>query len=335
MRPLLSLLAAVAIATALLYYALRGVDTDALRTTLAAGDYSSLGFFALALAVFYGLKALRWAMLLAPLGRYSWRDVAPAMMIGFAGNNVLPSHLGELVRTIVFSKRSGLAPSGVLISQVIERMLDVAAVLALYFVALPFMDKAPDALRVSAWVALLASVFSAGMVALLLVRPQWLFKLWAQCAAALPDELQHRGHAVLENGVLALHGLRSPRRVALLLANSIGQWSAMAFAIWISLLTFGTSIEPPLALITLAATVVATTLPSLPGYFGSIQAAFVFVLVPFGVAQESALAASVYFLVAQWIPVTLVGGVCFVLYGLGVSEVKRQIEAAQRVDAHP
>ena len=50
-------------------------------------------------------------------------------------------------------------------------------------------------------------------------------------------------------------------------------------------------------------------------YVGAIQAAFVFALVPFGIAKDDAVAASVYYLVAQWIPVTLTGMVFFICMG--------------------
>lgn len=330
MKHLVSLLVATVVACGLLWYSLRGVDMGTLKTTLASGDYSSFGFFALALVAYYWLKALRWASVLSPLGQFSWRDVAPAMMIGFAGNNVLPSHLGELIQTVVFSKRNALPASSVLVTQMVERLLDVGAVLLLFFVALLFLTDVPDGLRLSAEIALATTLLGVTAVALAIARPHWLFKLWGQCATILPPGVWQWGHGLLENIILALNGLRSPRRLAVLIANSIAQWAAMAFIIWIALLTFGVTIGPWLALITLAATVVAITLPSLPGNFGSVQAAYVFALVPFGVAQESALAASVYYLLAQWIPVTIVGGVCFVFYGLGMSEVKHQIDTAQR-----
>ena len=178
----------------------------------------------------------------------------------------------------------------------------------------------------------MATLLAVGGVVLALARPGWLFTLWTCCARPLPVRLSTFGHAILENVILALQGVRSPLRVSVLLANSVAQWSAMAFMIWVSLLAFGVSIDPPLALITLAVTVVVIMLPSLPGHFGSIQAAFVIALLPFGVSRESALAASLYYLIAQWIPVTLVGGACFAHYGLRISELRRRMEDAQRTN---
>ena len=106
----------------------------------------------------------------------------------------------------------------------------------------------------------------------------------------------------------ALSSVRSPARLALLLVNSLVQWSLSGVCVWMSMAAVGVTIGPAITLIVLAATVVAVTLPNAPGYVGAIQAAFVFALQPFGVSSESAFAGSVFFLAANWIPVTSVGG---------------------------
>jgi len=75
-----------------------------------------------------------------------------------------------------------------------------------------------------------------------------------------------------------------------------------------SMMAIGVTIGPAVTVIVLTATVVAVTLPNAPGYIGALQAAFVFALLPFGISTESAFAGSVFFLVGNWTPVTIVGG---------------------------
>jgi hypothetical protein len=112
----------------------------------------------------------------------------------------------------------------------------------------------------------------------------------------------------LSDVLRALSSVGSPARLALLVANSLLQWSLMGVCAWMSMAAVGITVGPAITIIVLTATVVAVTLPNAPGYVGALQAAFVFALQPFGVSSESAFAASVFYLVGNWIPVTAVGG---------------------------
>jgi uncharacterized membrane protein YbhN (UPF0104 family) len=79
----------------------------------------------------------------------------------------------------------------------------------------------------------------------------------------------------------------------------------------------------------MAVLALAAAVPNAPGYVGAMQAAYVFTLRPFGISEELAFAASVLFLVCQWLPVTLAGAWYFIAGGLHVDEVRREIEAAE------
>ena len=105
MKSWLTTILVVAVTALLLGYALWNVDLAALGEVLASADYRYVVPFLLTLTLFFWLKAWRWAMILEPLDRYTVRQVTPALMIGFAANNVLPAHLGEFVRSFWFARR--------------------------------------------------------------------------------------------------------------------------------------------------------------------------------------------------------------------------------------
>ncbi|MDX1432161.1 MAG: lysylphosphatidylglycerol synthase transmembrane domain-containing protein [Gammaproteobacteria bacterium] len=313
----------------LLTYALWDVDLAALGELLASARYAMLAPFLVALTGFFWLKAWRWAMILAPLGRYRVREVTPAMMVGFAANNVLPAHLGELVRAVLFARRYRQGIAAVLVSQVLERLLDIAAVVALYLLAVAWVDEAPAVIRSSVWLVAVCAALGTAIVFALALAPGPMLATWRALARALPRWLRDKGDALLVSVVQALASVRSPLALLALLGNSVAQWTLMVVAVWLSLGAFGESVTPAVAAIVLAATVVAVTLPSAPGYVGAIQAAFVFALRPFGVSEEIAFAASVFFLVCQWIPVTALGALLFTAAGMASNEVRgavREIE---------
>ncbi len=309
MKQWLTTILVVAVTALLLGYALWKVDLEALGEVLAGADYRFVVPFLVILTLFFWIKAWRWAVILEPLGRYSVRQVTPAMMIGFAANNVLPAHLGELVRSLWFARRYRQRASAVLVSQVLERILDVVAILLLYLLAVPWIESPPEAIRLSVWLVAGVAAAMAVVIYAILASPQRVFRLWRVLSGKLPASIQSRGEAFLSDVLRALSSVRSPARLLLLLANSLVQWSLSGVCVWMSMAAVGVTIGPAITLIVLTATVVAVTLPNAPGYVGAIQAAFVFALQPFGVSSESAFAGSVFFLVANWIPVTSVGGI--------------------------
>jgi uncharacterized membrane protein YbhN (UPF0104 family) len=82
--------------------------------------------------------------------------------------------------------------------------------------------------------------------------------------------------------------------------------------------------------VVLVVTALAIALPNTPGFVGTLQAAFVLGLSPFGVSPDVAFAASVFYLVGGWVPTTLVGLGCAALLGVHFSELKRGVEEAEQ-----
>ena len=308
MKKLLTTFLVVAVTALLLAYSLWHVDLTALRTVLAAADYGYAAPFLVTLTLFFWLKAWRWTLILEPLGHYSVRQVSPTMMIGFAANNVLPAHLGEIVRSLWFARQHRVRVSGVLVSLVLERILDVVAIVLLYLLAVPWIENPPATIRFSVWLAGALAATLAIVIYLMLASPQRMFRLWHLLGARLPSWIQSRGELLLADVLQALSSVRSPVRLLILALNSMVQWSFMAVCVWMSVAAVGISIGPAVTVVVLTATVVAVTLPNAPGYLGALQAAFVFALQPFGLSSESAFAASVLYLVGNWVPITLAGG---------------------------
>lgn len=322
-----------ALTAALLVYALWGVDFAELDRLLTGARYAYAIPYLLALVMFYFLKAWRWRMIMAPLGRYTIAQVTPAMMVGFAANNVLPAHLGELIRTVLFARRYEQPVSAVLTSQVLERILDVVAIVALFLLAVPWIDTAPEAIRLSVWLVSGATLAVTLLIAALLAAPEAVFKLWRSLSAKLTENIQRRGASVLASVLHALSSVQSPARLLALILNSTVQWGFMAFGMWLSMGAFDVWLDAGVVIVLLTTVVVAVTIPSAPGYVGAIQAAFVFALSPFGIDAASAFAGSVFFLVGHWIPVTALGALLALRMGLGVTGLRRVADEGDAVQA--
>ncbi|MBI4082816.1 MAG: flippase-like domain-containing protein [Candidatus Lambdaproteobacteria bacterium] len=332
MRKLTTLLATLLITGAALAYAFWDVDVLRLLALLASGDYLLVVPHTLFLIVFYAFTGVRWQAILRPLGRYSLAQVSPAMMIGFAGNNVLPARLGEVVRAVVFARQYRQSRSAVLATLLLERLLDVFAILVFYFAAVLTIDPFPESIRLGSNVVAAVVLSLCAAIALFLGYPAFFLALWDRWTRWLPVRLQTRGHAILQNIAGGLSSLKSVWLVLLMLGYSLVKWVCAGGMVWAALLAFGDRISLGIGMIVIATTALAVTLPTAPGFLGAFQAAYVFALVPFGISRENAIAASLFSMVAQWIPTTATGAAYLMLLGGHWRDLRQ--EAAQVESAH-
>lgn len=332
MKHFVSFALGIGVMVAALAYSISKVDVPQVWHELSRADYRMLPLFVLLLAGYFLVTATNWVLLLRPLGRFTVRQVAPAMLVGFGGNNVLPAHLGELVRTVVFARQYRLSTGSVLASLVLERVLDVVGILAFYFLGVQLGGALPESIRTGAQVVALVLVPFCIALFVFLRWPNPFLRLWAWGSAWLPARWSERGTRLLKGVVLGLSAMESPARVTILVALTLVKWGITAAMVAMALLAFHTTISFTAAVIVVAVTALAVALPTAPGYVGTLQAAFVFSLTPFGVPAEVAFAASVYYLVAQWVPVTVAGAVSFLLVGIRMQELRHEMD---EVEQHP
>lgn len=316
----------------MLVYALWDIDFHRLWQLLRQADYRMLGPCLFLLSLFYWLKARRWTLILRPLGEYTSRQVMPSLMIGFGANNVLPAHLGEILRTIVFARQYRKPFTGVFMSLVVERLFDTVSILLLFVAASFRLDQAMVGLRISAWLTAGVLIAVCSFLYVASVRSDLIISLWNTLSTRLTKTLRERGRHELRNAISVVSSIGSYGTLAILLIYSLMQWVLMAAFAWFALWAFDTVVSPGVVVILLSIVIFAAAVPNAPGYIGAIQAAFVLALTPFGVAQEVAFASSVLYLVAQWVPVTAIGVFYFVGTGLHVAEARRGIEDIRHSD---
>ena len=114
-------------------------------------------------AATYWARAVRWRYLLAPIGPTRFRTVFRTTVIGFAALGLLPARAGDVLRPYLLARQEGLSLSSTFATIVIERVLDLIAVLSLLAV---YLVVAADVSSMSP--ALLRSVMVSASVAGLL-----------------------------------------------------------------------------------------------------------------------------------------------------------------------
>jgi uncharacterized protein (TIRG00374 family) len=134
--PILRALIGVAISIAALAFVLGGTDLAETANVLSRAD---LRWVALALVLYsfdLAFRALRWQRLLRPIAHVRYLPMFAYLLVGYLANNILPARLGELVRSHYLGDREGISRAAALGTVVVERVVDLVAVVAIASVAL-------------------------------------------------------------------------------------------------------------------------------------------------------------------------------------------------------
>jgi len=242
-----NLILSILLAGILLGTFLWGTDWGALRDAFRRASWVSLALGLLAGAGIYVARGLRWAFLLAPLGRVRWADAVWANVIGFAANTVLPGRVGEVVRALWIRRTYDIPLAHLLATVALERVVDVgvlAGVLGFFFLKAPDLGwitpASPEAWRLV--VGLVRSaVFLLGALAVCVA----LMVLWAHRRPVAPAATWSGGPRWLAGLIRFFHdvawGFRlasRPTRLIPYLLISVVFWVLDAGAIWLGIWPF-------------------------------------------------------------------------------------------------
>ena len=287
----------------------------------------------------YWARAVRWQYLLAPVGHTKFRTVFRTTVIGFAALAILPARVGDVLRPYLLARREGLATTATMATVVMERVLDLIAVLTLLAIYVwgftgdsPLPDRLLNPVKVSATLAAAVSVGLMAVMWVLATHPERIGKLAAAAARILPGRLSERvGHltTTFSGGFAAA---RSPRALLLAMLWSFPLWLAIAAEAWAVTVAFG--IEMPFAgtFLLQALLVIGVAVPT-PGGVGSYHEAYrIGVTTFFGAPNDRAVAAAIVTHAISFVPVVLLGVIFMAQDGLSVSGLKDLAGAARQKD---
>lgn len=285
----------IASSAALLWWALRGVDPDAVVEALGRASPPWLFACLASLALFSWAKASRWRLLLAPTVELRTKELVPPLVIGIMGNLFLPLQLGEGVRAFLVARSKRIRLVTVLMTLVLERILDLLSALLViacaFAVAGTLLDDQRD-------IALLLAVVVGGIVAVAavpFVAPTASRRLASAALRHFPAGVQKRLRDWASAGSASALSLSQPRSRLGLAALTLAQSGTMLMCTWASIAALGIRVPATAAFVVMAVSIIAMAVPAAPGYFGNIQAAYSIGLAGFGVSAADALAASLVY----------------------------------------
>lgn len=305
-RATLVRLATLVVTALFSYIALSGVHLGAAWRALRASDYLWLLPALLALALAMGARALRWRALFAPGRRPPLGPVANATLIGYLYNNILPARAGEVARVAVLSRRSRAQPVEIAGTVVLERIYDVVGVLAIFFVALPWLPPVGWLQPATIAASVLAVLIAAGALVLALAGEPALRLLMSPVrrVARLSEERVERTVGELTYG---LSGLRQPEVALLGSLWTIVAWMLTAVLAYCVSLAFHLQLPFASSVLVTVAVGLAMILPAPPAAVGVFEGAALIALKAYGVPHSEALPYALVLHLVNFLPFIVVG----------------------------
>lgn len=257
----------------------------------------------------YTLRALRWGIILRPVGTPRTRDLMGCTAAGFAANTILPARAGELVRPLLLSSRSGLPAAATMASILTERLADLATILILFasgsiLAAERLTASAMLPLRNAAALTLLGLVAFVAVIFLLL---RWREGAVDKLVSLLPERFRERGRHFLDHVLDGLSVVHDPRQLIRLLLWGFGVWLGAAVQVEMLARAFSIDLGLPAAFILLTVGGLGLAIPT-PGGVGGFHAATQFALVRlFGVDVGTATAFALVHHAVCFFPITIIG----------------------------
>jgi glycosyltransferase 2 family protein len=319
---------------AVIVYRMRGTS---FQWTLFARTFKSIHWSWLAASICLMLlsyvgRALRWEVMLRPLGRkLRILRLSYDTAIGFTAV-VLLGRAGELVRPYLISLSSGIPFSSQIAAWLLERMLDLLVVLLLFGFALTRIHTQNLPVGPSLQGVLGAGgyfIAALGVACLILLI---LFRNFAEpvqnrilsALTFLPEERQLRVEKMLTAFSQGMQATRKAGFLALLLMYTAIEWAIIIGTYYTLFLAFPATVSFKITdVVVFLGFVSFGSIIQIPGIGGGIQVTSIVVLTQiYGLALESATGLALFIWIVTFVVVVPIGLICAFHQGLNWSKLK-------------
>jgi hypothetical protein len=326
-----------ALAAGLFAFFIRNADLSRVWTEMRGARTEWLASSVVLTVVMYFVRAERWQYLLAPIGPTRFWVAFKTTVIGFAATSALPARVGEVLRPYLLAKQEALPFTATLATIVVERILDLAAVLLLLgvYVALyrhEAASAAPALFRAITIGAALTSVVVVTVLALMFAmagHPERLHALVLRIERLLPARIAHIVANLARTFAEGLGIVRRPGRLVASLGWSVVLWVLISSQAWLVGHAFGINLSFVGTFLLTAMLVVGVALPTPGGVGGAHEAFRLGTTSFFGANNDTAVGAAIVWHALSIVPVLVAGAWFAMRDGLTVGNLKAMASEAR------
>ncbi len=270
-------------------------------------------------------RAVRWQILIRPIGRVPLTRLSGYMLVGYLANNVLPARLGELVRSHYLGDREGISRSATLGTVVVERVVDTVVLVGIGALAILVLNVRGVVVSAILVGVALAALLCVGLAVALAAhrlpgarRAAAFFSRWPR-VVGIVTRLREGLRVAALPGTVALAGILS-----------VAAWGCTVLAVLAVGQSLGIQLTVGEGALLAAGTNLATAIPSGPGYLGTFEYAGKTIALAFGLGASEGLALALLIHVLT-LAVSSAGG-CVALLHLGWTRAPKLAEAERTAD---
>ncbi|MCX6555163.1 MAG: lysylphosphatidylglycerol synthase transmembrane domain-containing protein [Candidatus Aminicenantes bacterium] len=304
------IIAGILLSLLFIFLAFRQVDFSQMGRAFADADYWLLVPILAVIFISLLLRAWRWQYLLAPIRQVQLPGLFASLVVGYMANTFLPAHLGEVVRAYHARKKTGIAASAVFATIVVERLLDIFALLMLMGLALAVFPF-PGWVQKSGVIMLVLVVVLFALLLLMKKYRRQTMAVSGRLTAFLPDSLSAKVNGLLDQFLNGIVPLKAAGHYPLVGVLSFAIWAcyAVTFQLLFHAFDFVNLYHLPwtAALVALVITTISVVVPSSPGYIGSYHFLCQLALGLFAVPKGPALSYAFVLHAVNMFPVFFLG----------------------------
>ena len=292
----------------LLWLFVRNLDGAELRRAFASAHLGLLALAVVTTLQTYLIRAWRWQALLSPLGAVRFGPAFRTTIIGFTATFLLPARVGEVLRPYLLARQERLSVSATFATIILERALDLTAVLLLFAAALPFLHVDVGSQTRLAGLAAAAAALAGLVVMFMFAGHPERVGLWVDWFSRwLPTRAAAAVGAFARKFSEGLAVMREPRLLIVSLAWSLTLWISICLGIWLVSRAFGLSVPFTGAFLIVMYLVVGVAMPT-PGGAGGFHLAYQYAVTTyFGATVDQAAAAAIILHLVSFVPVAVLG----------------------------
>lgn len=314
----LQLFFAILISAVGLYIAFRGIEWKNFISELKSINlYWYIAGMVAMLAIMF-IRALRWRILLLPLGNYSSVKLYKGTIAGFFTNYVLPFRIGEIVRAYITGKFIKEKGAVLIPSIVIERMIDgvsffIFVVVFSLFIDLPLTEQQITLVRILLFIILF-----------ILILAIYLYYRFSEKITLFLDKKEGKVADFvkdLHHGMLSLFRVKHPVQIII---YSFTIWFITGLTYWAGLKAMHIDLGFIEGFILFATAMIAIAIPAAPGFVGTFHAAMVGALMAFNIDKSTAASYAFLQHFIGMIPLCFFGFIHFLEANMSLKEIKEK-----------
>lgn len=274
------------------------------------------------------LRAFRWKYLLPPVPHITFGQLFDGTMIGTFGNFVLPLRAGEFLRPLLLKKVTGAGFTTSFVSVIVERILDLAAVLIVFALLLRYVDTVPPWVDTAAiFLGIVAVLLCSGVIVAALF-PRVVFAISEFCIPFLPELFARLGRKLTRDILAGTRVLKDPLYLAGALIGTAAVWFCTFVQMYYSFSIFNIDAEFWHAITISIIIGLAIAAPSAPGFVGVFQLACLASFSICGLDEAKGAAFALVIHLHQYIIIVSLGVLISLKHGVRLSDLSRQSREA-------